>query len=250
MGDDRDLGPRTTAAVARAAPTVLLVPLGSTEQHGPHLPLDTDTRIAVAWAGAVAARLPGAVTAPAVAYGSAGEHQAFPGTLSIGQDALRAVVIELARSAAHLVDAVAYLSGHAGNTEPLAAAVTQLQAEGHRVDAVVPSWPADRWPPGTIDAHAGRTETSLLLHLDPTVVALDQAEPGETAPVGELLGALRRHGLAGVTPNGVLGDPTGASAGEGRRLFDDLVTRTVRRLGETIMDPKDLARFQGVPPGC
>ncbi|MFV0523990.1 MAG: mycofactocin biosynthesis peptidyl-dipeptidase MftE [Acidimicrobiales bacterium] len=250
MGAPHDLGPLTSPAVAGTAPMVLLVPLGSTEQHGPHLPLDTDTRIAVAWARAVADRLPGAVVAPAVPYGSAGEHQAFPGTLSIGQTALGTVMIELARSARARVDAVVYLSGHAGNAEPVAAAVTRLRAEGHRVDALLPHWPAEAWPPGTIDAHAGRTETSLMLHLRPDLVALHLAEPGVTTPVGDLIDNLRRDGLAGVSPNGVLGDPSGASAEEGRRLFADLVERTVQRLRTTTVEPIDPALFQGVPPGC
>ena len=64
---------------------LLAVPLGSCEQHGPHLPLDTDTRIAVALADRLAARHAQVVVAPAVAFGSSGEHAGFPGTLSIGQ---------------------------------------------------------------------------------------------------------------------------------------------------------------------
>ena len=83
---------------------MLLVPLGSTEQHGPHLPLDTDTRIAVArCAGRVGRRRCrprlAVLVAPAVAYGASGEHEGFAGTLSIGQEALESVVVELGRSA-------------------------------------------------------------------------------------------------------------------------------------------------------
>lgn len=199
----------------------LIVPLGSTEQHGPHLPLATDTIIAEAWAAALArsidADAPGtALVAPALPYGAAGEHQSFAGTLSIGTAATVTVVVELARSAAHLVDHVVFLSGHAGNLEALSAAASQLRDEGHRVDIVVPVLPG-------ADAHAGRTETSLMLHLAPHLVALDRAEPGDTRPIAEILPQLRMRGVSGVSENGVLGDPAGASADEGRQLLERLV---------------------------
>ncbi len=79
---------------------VLLVPVGSTEQHGPHLPLDVDTLIATAVCRGAAERLGrGVLVAPPVAYGASGEHEGFPGTLSIGTEALTVVLVELARSA-------------------------------------------------------------------------------------------------------------------------------------------------------
>jgi mycofactocin precursor peptide peptidase len=73
------------------------------------------------------------------------------------------------------------------------------------------------------DAHAGRTETSLLLAIAPSVVDLDCAEPGAIAPIAELLPTLRAHGVRSVSPNGVLGDPAGASVTEGRQLLGSLV---------------------------
>lgn len=75
-------------AERRAAGAVLAVPVGSTEQHGPHLPLSTDTDIAVALVERLARRRRGVVAAPALAYGSSGEHAGFAGTLSIGREAL------------------------------------------------------------------------------------------------------------------------------------------------------------------
>ena len=74
----------------------LLIPLGATEQHGPHLPLDTDTVIASGVAEAVAGGRHDVVVAPALPYGSSGEHSGFPGTLSLGQAALETALIELA----------------------------------------------------------------------------------------------------------------------------------------------------------
>ena len=75
------------------------------------------------------------------------------------------------------------------------------------------------------DPHAGRTETSLLLHLAPDVVRLDRAEPGDTRPWAEIAPVVTAGGVAAVSPNGVLGDPTGASADEGGRLFDAICER-------------------------
>lgn len=244
-GATRATGPDLVAMTwpeAAAMPTsVLLVPLGSTEQHGPHLPIGTDTIIAAAWTERVAERIAGAVVAPAIPVGSAGEHQAFPGTLSIGGPALIQVVIELARSAASAFPRLALLSGHAGNHLALERAVEQLRVEGHDVIHRVPSWPAhlpgaDRVP---IDAHAGRTETSLMLHLRPDLVHLDRAEPGQTRPLSELMGRLTTEGVASVSANGILGDPVGASGDEGRRLLDDLVTRTVDELAHWLASDGD-----------
>jgi creatinine amidohydrolase len=250
MGD-HELASATTEEVESRPRPVLLVPLGATEQHGPHLPLDTDTRIAWAWAERLAIALsdtpdpvvPTPVVAPVLPYGSSGEHQRFAGTLSIGQDALRSILLELVRSAAHSFDAVVFVCGHGGNAEPLEAAVARARYEGHRVVALVPHWPTDgstdttgATPTApTVDAHAGRTETSLLLHLHPDMVRLDRLAAGNTTPVRLLLDELRAGGVAAVSANGVLGDPTDASAIEGRHLLDDLVARsaaTVRALLE------------------
>lgn len=213
---DPRLASMTSPEVASAEATVLLVPVGSLEQHGPHLPLDTDTRIAVALADASAARRHDTLVAPAVAYGSSGEHAGFAGTVSIGTEVLHTLLVELVRSIGDVTHVV-FVNGHGGNLEAVRGARSQLLAEGRSVDAFAPSIPGG-------DAHAGRTETSLLLHLDPTVVRLELADVGATEPLVELLPALRSGGVRSVSPNGVLGDPTGASADEGAALFERLVT--------------------------
>lgn len=213
------LGSATWSELADlAATSTLVIPLGSTEQHGPHLPLSTDTDIAVAVATSLAELRPYVVVAPALAYGSSGEHSGFPGTLSIGQDALEHVVIELVRSADAFA-AVVLVSGHGGNLGPLGRAVRTLQGEGRRVVVWTPT--------GTVDAHAGRSETSMALALDSAQVRLDAAEPGDTRPLGELLPILRAEGVRVVSANGVLGDPTGATAEEGRTLLAALVADLV-----------------------
>jgi mycofactocin precursor peptide peptidase len=200
-------------------PTIL-VPIGSLEQHGPHLPFDTDAVIATAVAERAAEILgPDVQVAPVLAYGSSGEHQAFPGTLSIGEDALRCVIVELVRSARTWASRVVFVNAHGGNLSALVPAVTQLRDEGHDVG----------WVPcateGGTDAHAGFTETSLMLHLRPRAVRLRRAEKGNTTPIQDLLPVLVERGVRAVSENGVLGDPTGASAAHGRLLLKEMVLR-------------------------
>lgn len=196
-------------------PGVLLIPLGSCEQHGPHLPLDTDTRIAGAVANGVASTRVSVRVAPAVAYGASGEHAAFAGTLSIGSNVLAMVIIELVRSA-DWAERVVLVNGHGGNVDGLRSAIRTLTAEGRTLHV---------WSPTIAvgDAHAGHVETSLMLAIAPEVVRMDLAEIGATDSITVLLPALRTGGVRAVSPNGVLGDPTGATAEHGRKLLTDLV---------------------------
>ncbi|MEF2975941.1 mycofactocin biosynthesis peptidyl-dipeptidase MftE [Subtercola sp. YIM 133946] len=227
-------GAEAPAASAPDARPTLLVPTGSTEQHGPHLPFGTDTVIAAAVAAAVAERLGASrpagaparpvVVAPALPYGASGEHQHFAGTLSIGHDALTTVLVELVRSATTWAGRIVFVNGHGGNVATLADTVTRMISEGHDV-----AWVACASPAAAAiveaqrDSHAGRIETSLLLHLAAGTVDLARATPGTVAPLGELLPRLRAGGVAAVSQTGVLGDPTGASAAEGAALFASMV---------------------------
>lgn len=221
-----DHGARAWPDVAAAEET-LLVPLGSTEQHGLHLPFDTDTRIAVAVATGAARLIPHTVVAPAVAYGSSGEHQAFDGTLSIGTPVLASVLIELARSALPPFSRLVIVNGHGGNAEAVGHAVETLDGEGRDVSTW---WPDLRGDDPQADAHAGHTETSLLLHLSPEAVRLDRAEPGNTERIDQLVPRLMADGVRPHSPTGVLGDPSTASAERGAALFDHLVESLITHL--------------------
>jgi mycofactocin system creatininase family protein len=221
-----NLGGRTWPELDGPAAVTLLVPVGSTEQHGPHLPLDTDTRIAEAVARGAAARLGEHVlVAPSVSFGASGEHEMFAGTVSIGQDALRSVLVELGRSAGRWARRLVFVNGHGGNVGVLRSAVELLRAEGRDV-----RWHGCGLPAGAgfvRDGHAGRTETSLLLALAPELVRLELAQPGNTGPLATLLPAMRAGGVRAVSANGVLGDPAGASAEEGVAMLSALVEACV-----------------------
>ncbi|WAZ26367.1 mycofactocin biosynthesis peptidyl-dipeptidase MftE [Streptomyces cinnabarinus] len=217
----RRLADLTWPELADIAPrSVLVVPLGATEQHGPHLPFTVDTEVAVVLSERLAAARPSAVLAPPVPYGSSGEHAAFPGTLSIGRRALELLLVELVRSADAFAG-VLLVCGHGGNAVPLRRAVEVLRAEDRRAHAWLPSGPAD-------DSHAGRAETSAMLALRPAAVRRRAARRGTTAPLNELLPLLITGGVAAVSSNGVLGDPCDATAHLGRSVLDDWSSDLIR----------------------
>jgi mycofactocin system creatininase family protein len=223
-----ELGSATSGQLFSTTPSIL-IPLGSTEQHGPHLPLDTDTRIATAVARAVAARSEWLV-APAIAYGSSGEHQSFAGTISIGTEALTMLLVEYGRSAATWAQRLVFVNGHGGNVDALSRAVSRLRTEGR--DA---GWCPCACAGG--DAHAGHTETSVLLHISPADVLTDRWLAGNGAPLPELLGSMRHGGIAAVSQTGVLGDPTTATAAEGCRIFAEMVDDCVARVARWTPGP-------------
>ncbi len=204
----------------RRHPPILLIPVGSTEQHGPHLPLTTDTIIATALAEALITRLtdrapdPTAdvpcLIGPSLHITASGEHQGFPGTISLGTAATSETLIEMARStdwAAGLV----LINGHGGNYHAVTTAVEVLAREQRTLRAW---WP--RIPGG--DLHAGHTETSLMLHLRPDLVHMHRAVAGPSPD----LRTLESSGVIALSPSGVLGDPRTASAEEGHAIFEAL----------------------------
>lgn len=213
---------RSPQVAEEASRTVLAVPLGATEQHGPHLPLDTDTTIAVELCLRLAERTPDVVVAPPVPYGSSGEHAGFPGTLSIGQSALKLLLVELGRSADAFAGLV-FVCGHGGNLEPLREAVRVLRSEQRRVLAWMPAGAAE-------DSHAGHTETSVMLRLRPEDVAVDEAIVGNTEPLPSLIERLRTGGVRAVSPSGVLGDPSGADPADGELLLERWTESLIRRV--------------------
>lgn len=230
---------RPTRLIDRSWDTVrpggLLVPVGATEQHGPHLPLDTDSVIASAVAHRVAERLADleVLVAPTVAFGSSGEHEGFAGTVSIGTRVLREVLIELVRSVQDWAPWVVFVNGHGGNATATRSATEVLRSEGRAV----------QWAPCAVegaDAHAGWSETSIMLHLEPDRVDMARAEAGNLLPIAQLMPVLRVHGVRAVSASGVLGDPREATAATGEGLLAAMVTAAEDRVRSLSQDPRGL----------
>ena len=198
---------------------ILAIPVGSCEQHGPHLPLGTDSIIAEALCANLSAANARVFIGPTLSVTSSGEHAGFAGTLSIGAQVTASTIVELVRSA-EWAHSVVLVNGHGGNASATRAAVATLHAESRRV--------TDWWPHiAGGDAHAGQIETSLMLHLAPHLVDMGRAEVGDLRPLPEIADDLISSGMRSVTSNGVLGDPRGASREDGEQLFTRLVDQLI-----------------------
>jgi creatinine amidohydrolase len=168
----------------------------------------TDTLIANSLCSALGEEL-GVDVAPALPFSASGEHDGFPGLLSLGTEVTVAVLQELVRSARATWRHVLLVSGHGGNLEALTRVTERARYEGDDVVAWVP-----RDPGG--DAHAGRSETSVMLHLHPELVGLAEAEP---ALPSDWTARVVNGGVIAVSASGVLGDPSQSSPATGRELW-------------------------------
>lgn len=201
---------------------IVVVPVGSWEQHGPHLPFDTDSLIATELVRRATSSLDDVRTLPVppINFSASGEHAGFAGTISIGTDTTARTLVELARSC-DWADGVVFVNGHGGNARAVRDALDIILAEGRRVM----SWSPTSTDP--TDTHAGHVETSVMLAMDSTRVHMDRARIGTTSPISDIISDLRNGGVRAVSPNGVLGDPTRATADAGRSILDAWTTSLV-----------------------
>ncbi|QXJ20598.1 creatininase family protein [Actinomadura graeca] len=202
---------------------VAVLPVGSHEQHGPFLPLATDTVIACTVAEAIARSYPVRLLPP-VTISCSQEHAAWPGTVSISAATLSAVVRDVARSLRGAgVPKLVLVNGHGGNY--VLGNVVQEAGGDMALFPALEDWDAARdaagiATPAVSDMHAGELETSILLHARPELVREGYAGADHLADD-------RRHlltaGMAPYTESGVVGRPSLASAGKGEGVLASLV---------------------------
>ena len=233
------------ADAVKAGATTVILPLGATEQHGPHLPLGTDTIRATALADRLAERLPGSLVAPALPFGCSDEHAGFPGLFGLDAETLAHIVLNLARRlAAWGVRRLVLLSAHGGNGAALNLALTLLRQElpdlevrtnGH-LEEIAPTAlevaRRDGISANALGLHAGEGETSEVLYLRSDLTRMERAAPGFTGNMEAVLDKLRKGGLRPVTSNGILGDPTPAVRERGARYLDALTEALAEALAE------------------
>jgi creatinine amidohydrolase len=219
------------------ADTVGLIPTGALEQHGPHLPLGTDFMVAEALARVVAERLPvPVVVTPSLRAGLSDHHLAFPGTVSLSQETFRGWVdAHIAGLERIGIEQIAIFSGHGGNF----AFIGELAADHTarpgptRVIAYDDLLGFVRVMDGAArargleapetDVHAGALETSVGLALFEALVRDHDGVEGYTAAEPGWMDRIWADGIAALSPTGVLGDPSGASAAAGQAIFGALV---------------------------
>ncbi len=223
-------------AVVERGDADVLIPLGALEQHGPHLPLGTDTVIAEAIAAGVAKRVSALVVAPCLPVGCSAHHLSFPGTASVPE----AVVAGYIRSTAltllgHGFRYVYVASGHAGNIPAMKSAVASMPPEfAGRVAAFV-DWPAQRramheWAErflglsgAEVGSHSGHFETSIMLALAPDSVDMSAAPEGFIGPAEDASELMQAKGIAAVSAIGVVGDARSASSEAGAGYLEVLI---------------------------
>jgi creatinine amidohydrolase len=211
---------------AAAAGAVAVLPVGATEQHGPHLATGTDTLLADHVAGA-AAELTGDVVLPPLPYGcSLGHTDRWPGTLSLHPATMIAVVVEIGRWAhASGFRKLVLVNGHATNGPPCQSAILQLRHDlpdlRPRFVSIFDLTPAiaERYTEDAPDFHANEAETSMVLHLAESNVRAARSVDEPDRTVGRVLS----YPMPAVTSSGVVGKPTAASAARGAELVEQLV---------------------------
>ncbi|MFI7209287.1 creatininase family protein [Micromonospora aurantiaca (nom. illeg.)] len=215
----------TAADESQRQARVAVLPIGSFEQHGSHLPLATDTIVASAVATAVAERY-NLFLLPPITISCSHEHAAWRGTISLSSATLAAIVTDVAASLHRQgVDCLVLVNGHGGNYV-LSNIVQEANIDRRRL-ALFPGrrdWDQARLDAGLDstshdDMHAGEIETSLLLHVAPHTVGADFAEADHLTERPHLL----MLGMHAYTKTGVIGQPSLATEAKGRAVLASLV---------------------------
>ncbi|WP_336329725.1 MULTISPECIES: creatininase family protein [unclassified Haloarcula] len=219
--------------------SLALVPLGSTEQHGPHLPLATDHLIGEAFAREAADRT-GYLCTPTINVGVSPHHRQFNGTMWVDAPVFRDYVESFTRNLAyHGIDRVIYVNAHGGNVEHLREVGRRLR-DDELLYAI--EWMWDESIPDLVDdlfeqngPHGGPKETAMIQHLRSELVHDDRLEdardggiPSVEAAETKKYGSRTFYDAADNTGNGVLGDQTDATAEKGAEMFEAATEQLVR----------------------
>jgi creatinine amidohydrolase/Fe(II)-dependent formamide hydrolase-like protein len=223
----------------------VLIPLGALEQHGPHLPLGTDTLIAQAIANEVARRVGGVLVAPCLPIGYSDHHLSFPGTASLHEDVVEGYVRSAALTLLGHGFRHAYItSAHVGNIPAMMRAASALPAAAAGRVVALADWPAQRdalheWGERSlglareeVGSHSGHFETSIMLGLAPELVDMSAAPRGFVGSVDEAARVMKERGMAAVSEVGVVGDARHATSAAGARYMDILVESAVTGIEE------------------
>ncbi|MFW2334037.1 creatininase family protein [Ilumatobacter sp.] len=230
--------------------TTLLLPIGAVEQHGPHLPLAVDHVIAHESATAVVDACGEELDIwqlPTLSVSKSNEHAWSPGTLWYSADTMMSILRDLGRGIASTgVERLVLLNGHGGNTTLLNTALRELRLEfGLKTFLVHPSLPPAYGGSSTADElgmgiHGGLNETSVFMHLRPDLVDLSKAERKVPEALAEnefvkFGGSVMFGWLSNdFDADGYIGDPTGANADLGKRLFDANVEHLAAQMAEIV----------------
>ena len=225
--------PATASDEGERQARVAVLPIGSFEQHGAHLPLITDTVVACAVAEAVMTVHPDLLLLPPITFSCSQEHVGWAGTVSISSRTLTAVIKDIADSLAQSgVDRLALVNGHGGNYV-LSNTVQEANVDGPRM-ALFPSrydWDRARGDAGLEtsahdDMHAGEIETSILLHVAPELVRDGYQTGDHLAERPDLLVL----GMRAYTKSGVIGRPSLGTAEKGKAVLNALARSFVHTL--------------------
>jgi creatinine amidohydrolase len=225
MTDWLDADTATWPEAAGARDRLVLLPFGATEQHGPHLPLSTDTTMAAGLARRLAAHL-GGLLLPAVPFGASAGNDGYAGTVSLAATTVRSIALDVCAAVGrHGHPGLVVVNGDFGNRRPLHAAVAEAASAG-LPPVLVLDYPGleeaaaavlDTEPAAPNFYHADELETSIMLALRPDAVHMDRAAPEHpTFPADFASAPLPLHRLS---RSGVFGDPRPASASKGERLL-------------------------------
>jgi creatinine amidohydrolase len=222
---------------AKGEGLIAVLPVGALEQHGPHLPLETDTILATGVARRIADRL-GAWLLPAITYGEAWTAEAWPGTISLSAETLAAMIVDIGRGVQRIGSfGLVTINGHFGNREPIELAARELMPGGLKLlqlDYPGMSDAAEEYcssaPAGPGFYHADEVETSMMLALAPDTVSMDLAMaeyPTFPWDFGKAPMQLRSFNRSGV-----FGDPRPATAATGEKIIGRIVDESLKIIAE------------------